>query len=259
LQTKILQYSNYCNYCAVEVNQHIPDAVEHQSIISLHANLEEVDEVCVEIQGDQNLCDVRVMFDGTVDLITKIPEFERYLSPDAEIVKDKDFEKAIKKLQGRKEELNEAERLSVQGFLPEPTPPASSSARTAVEIARENKKRRLVQDSPYRSVQHVLPTSNIVERLFSRAKMIMTDQRKRMNPDNLDALLFLKYNKCRWGSRTVQAYLTANPVPIPQAVAPVAAAAPVAPAAPLPVPNLPQANLADIVVLDAEEEEFPGD
>jgi hypothetical protein len=31
--------------------------------------------------------------------------------------------------------------------------------------------------------------------------------------------------------------------------------APVAAAAPLPVPNLRQANLAEIVVLDAEEEE----
>jgi hypothetical protein len=65
---KIRRAINNCEF-GVEVNQHIPDAEEHQSIISLHANLKEVDEVCVEIQGDQNLCDVRVMFDGTDSIL----------------------------------------------------------------------------------------------------------------------------------------------------------------------------------------------
>jgi hypothetical protein len=37
--------------------------------------------------------------------------------------------------------------------------------------------------------------------------MIMTDQRKSMNPDNFDTLLFLKYSKCRWNINTVQALL----------------------------------------------------
>jgi hypothetical protein len=68
---------------------------------------------------------------------------------------------------------------------------------SAVEKARKDKKRRKVA-SPSRSVNHVLLTNNIVERLFTQAKMILTDQRKHMNPDNLNALLFLKYNKSLW-------------------------------------------------------------
>jgi hypothetical protein len=33
------------------------------------------------------------------------------------------------------------------------------------------------------------------KKLFSRAKLIMTNNRKRMSPENLNALLFLRYNR----------------------------------------------------------------
>jgi len=49
--------------------------------------------------------------------------------------------------------------------------------------------------SAYRSTKHVLPTSNLVERLFSRAKRVMTDSRKCMHPKRLEEVLFLQYNR----------------------------------------------------------------
>ena len=45
-----------------------------------------------------------------------------------------------------------------------------------------------------------------MERLFSQAKYIMNDQRKQMNPESLDAALFLKYNKSYWDIETVNKY-----------------------------------------------------
>jgi hypothetical protein len=60
-------------------------------------------------------------------------------------------------------------------------------------------------------VHHILPASNIVERLFSIAKLIKCDNRKDMLPANLDRLLFLRYNFKRWGQETVQACLDLPP------------------------------------------------
>ena len=42
------------------------------------------------------------------------------------------------------------------------------------------------------------PTSNIVERLFSNAKLIMTALRKKMDPDTFNMILFLKPNRELW-------------------------------------------------------------
>ena len=47
----------------------------------------------------------------------------------------------------------------------------------------EEKKRRRIEKSINRSTEHGSATSNICERLFSAAKLIMTDLRKNMDPD----------------------------------------------------------------------------
>jgi hypothetical protein len=58
-----------------------------------------------------------------------------------------------------------------------------------------------------KDVHHILPTSNVVERLFSRAKLIKTDHRKTMTAAHLDAVLFLRYNRGRWNEQTIQGLL----------------------------------------------------
>jgi hypothetical protein len=47
----------------------------------------------------------------------------------------------------------------------------------------------------YRSTLRVSATSNIVERLFGRAKLVMTDRRKHMDPSTLKMILILRVNK----------------------------------------------------------------
>jgi hypothetical protein len=56
----------------------------------------------------------------------------------------------------------------------------------------------------------LLYTSNIVERLFSQAKYIMTDHRKKMNPDHLNELLILKYHKIHWNAGVVEACINGD-------------------------------------------------
>jgi hypothetical protein len=53
-------------------------------------------------------------------------------------------------------------------------------------------------------MKHLLPTSNIVERLFSRAKIILADRRKRMSPYHLELLLFLRINRDLWNANDIQ-------------------------------------------------------
>ena len=56
-------------------------------------------------------------------------------------------------------------------------------------------KRSRVEDSKYRLTEHVSSTFNVCERLFSVAKLVISDLRKQMNPDTLNMILFLKANK----------------------------------------------------------------
>ncbi len=65
----------------------------------------------------------------------------------------------------------------------------------------ESNKRARIDKSKYRSTQHVTATSNISERLFSLAKLIMSYLRKHMDPDHLEWLPFLKANNNLWLSR----------------------------------------------------------
>ena len=162
--------------------------------------------------------------------------YRTYLSPDAAIVHDKNFENAIVKVQkGLESQLTAEEIKAVKRFfIPTQTDQqidssssnsaasaasssssssSSSSAvgnslHTADEVIEEVQERRAKQQrvwvSAYRFTNHVSPTSNIVERLFSRAKLIMRPHRKHMSPWNLELLLLLRFNKVLWGAQTIQ-------------------------------------------------------
>ena len=60
------------------------------------------------------------------------------------------------------------------------------------------KARTMLTSSMYRSTKHVCSTTNIVERLFSRAKLVMTDLRRSMYPRNLEMLMFRRSNRHLW-------------------------------------------------------------
>ena len=64
--------------------------------------------------------------------------------------------------------------------------------------------RALVKKAEFKSTLHVSPTSNIVERTFSRAGIIMRSHRRLMDPSTLEMLLMLRLNKDIWSKKTVQ-------------------------------------------------------
>ena len=69
-------------------------------------------------------------------------------------------------------------------------------------ISRTKRLRR--QSTPYRNLNHVVPTSNVVERLFSRTKLFFSDRRQRMKPKTLETLIMLLANSKLWDSKTVE-------------------------------------------------------
>ena len=56
----------------------------------------------------------------------------------------------------------------------------------------------------YRSTYNVSSTSNIVERLFSVAGIIMRPHRRQMDPWSLELLIMLRANKDMWNHGTLQ-------------------------------------------------------
>ena len=58
--------------------------------------------------------------------------------------------------------------------------------------------------SKHRSLKHISPTSNVCERIFSRAKLVMRPHRKHISPFHLEMLIFLRCNKGLWNEVTVE-------------------------------------------------------
>ena len=78
---------------------------------------------------------------------------------------------------------------------------------SAMDSAHEEREKRLhssTTSSSTRSTAHTSPTSNICERLFSRAKLVMTAQRCSVDPITLENTLILRYNKDLWDVGTVE-------------------------------------------------------
>ena len=136
-----------------------------------------------------------------------------HLQRNAAIVNDKTFENAIVKIQGNAEvDISNHEKAAVAIFkIPTAPAPLAAAAPATPEASffqraqqqSELKKRKRVEKSSYRSTEHVSATSNICERLFSAAKLIMTDLRKQMDPDTLNTILFLKANKNLWTEKSI--------------------------------------------------------
>ena len=70
-------------------------------------------------------------------------------------------------------------------------------------------KRQRVQDtaegSKYINTRFLLPTSCVVERLFSQAKRVFSPHRRRLNVKTFEALLFLNQNRMLWNLPLVAA------------------------------------------------------
>jgi hypothetical protein len=153
------------------------------------------------------------------DLFVKdYPDFKHYIADDAAIVKDVVFERAIMKI-ARGFPLSEEERIAGLRLL-QPDDPnvqgdedASFSREHAEDhfqgeesysqaLERKLKRQRRITESErsdrYMNLDLLPGTLVNCERLFSAAKFILSDTRKRTSPTLFEALLLLKVNSSYW-------------------------------------------------------------
>ena len=110
------------------------------------------------------------------------------------------------------------EKLAVKLFLKAPLQEEEEEEETKEEGSytesilknADGRKRLKTDTSKYRSTEHVSSTTNIVERINSQAKLIMNEKGKKMDPDCLFLLLFLKMNRHMFDERVIQHILDNN-------------------------------------------------
>jgi hypothetical protein len=197
--------------------QFIPTALESNHISTILASDMSFASASRALQrgGDNQLemTHVRSMFDK---LIREHPGSESKLSATAEVVHSSDFESAVCKVQALDEKLLlPNEKKALKRFLKseneadnEPDSDAEEEAdrdwaQDIIDNADARKRRKLFV-SKYRSLKHISPTSNVCERIFSRAKLVMRPHRKHMSPFHLEMLIFLRCNKGLWNEVTVE-------------------------------------------------------
>ena len=152
---------------------------------------------------------VRKVFDK---LCEKYSFNRRQLSAAATIIHEPLFESAVAKLQGNDSSLTLAEKKKGSFYLIDNAEAESDEneddvlmnflEETLDDAAAESAKRQK-KTCPYRSMDHISATSNIVERLFIRCGIIMRPHRLLMDPSTLEMLIMLRFNKDLWDAREV--------------------------------------------------------
>ncbi|KAE9045761.1 hypothetical protein PR001_g4826 [Phytophthora rubi] len=145
------------------------------------------------LRSTLTLFGVRRLFD---QVIHRYPTLKSQLSATASVVNYLALEGGIVKLQ-RREALTPTERAARAYFRlseaagPQPTPPSDLSI-----TQQAFKRRKIAKRSRYADLVFVPPTV----RIFSAAKLVYSDMRKRMDASTLEMFMFLMYNKDMWTS-----------------------------------------------------------
>lgn len=143
---------------------------------------------------------MRRLFD---QVIKQYPSLKPRLAATAAIVNYPDLELGVVKLQ-RGEALNLAEKTACAEFR-------APSVEQAPEIGADDssivkttfKRRKVARRSYFVDVAYIPPTSNECECFLSSAKLVLLDLRKRMNPEKLEMVMCLMYNRDLWDVSTV--------------------------------------------------------
>ena len=160
-----------------------------------------------------NFATCRVAFDTLIDMFPAErgkKGVKHWLGPDADIIHDKYFERAIERIHGgdKISDLPANLQRKVAHFKPAPAPAAAPDAsRHFLSRALDEVEARYAVDVSFR---HFLRVNNICERLFSRCKLLMTDNRKLMDPSTLEVLIMLRTNKDLWDERDME-WILNNP------------------------------------------------
>ncbi|KAH9069274.1 hypothetical protein Ae201684P_004962 [Aphanomyces euteiches] len=107
--------------------------------------------------------------------------------------------------------LNESERRSVERLKIDAVAPNEVPIDRPCLAERAKKRmKKTGDDKQFMDCRFIRPTSNICERLFSMAKLALTDRRRAMHPQTFEQQVFLKVNMAYWGVDDVIEIMTEN-------------------------------------------------
>jgi hypothetical protein len=211
----------------VELLSLLPNHLEIAYLRNAFETLKKFDSITVMLQREgMSFVESREIFDL---FLKDFPDFANYISDEAMIVENELFEKAVMRL-ARGFPLSEEQEAFLFPLLKEqcaePDTPASASADAdegsnvdalsySEELQRKLKRQKLEQmqaEKPklYVDLSLIPGTSVNCERLFSAAKFILSDTRKRTSPKLFEALLLLKVNKKYWNALSVSKAMRKN-------------------------------------------------
>ncbi|GMF43775.1 unnamed protein product [Phytophthora fragariaefolia] len=182
-----------------ELDEEMPSPAANRRLKALLAQLADVESVSKKLQSKGlNLLDARDLLDGLLEIQ---PSFANYLGT---------YSGVVKVLAGQEKRLSRPQRAALQPFSRAKNAaggPTGETGPTKMGFADRILKRRKVEVAPsaYELLAIIPPTSNIVERLFSVARMVLRYERNRMTPLTLEMVMFLKVNEGYWDVTTVDA------------------------------------------------------
>ena len=162
--------------------------------------MEQFENITKQLQDPTTtLSDVRAIFNAAIE---EYESLSFYLKADADIIKSPHFESAIVKvLDDSVDQLTAEEKNDIMCFRQNAGGNVANASNddelTLVQKALKNKRRKVVHGE-YLNLNFVPPTSNVVERLFSNARLVLTDYRKSMTPYTFECVMFLKINRNFW-------------------------------------------------------------
>jgi hypothetical protein len=209
------------------VTAYLPDNFQYQTLMVLLHHMRNFHSITMELQiANMDIRESRELFDQLID---EYPEMDFYLKADAKIIHNPIFDRAVIKVVSNMEDnLSDYERKSIELFkIPKDhnsntaednSIDKSDKAHTyettrdryrAKRQKREQEEQRF-KESEYVDLRFLLSTSNVVERLFSLAKLTLTDHRMRMAALTFESLLLLQKNKDYWNISDVSKAIMAG-------------------------------------------------
>ncbi|KAE9285139.1 hypothetical protein PR003_g26668 [Phytophthora rubi] len=154
-----------------------------------------------------SLADARKLFDG---VIKAFPASSHYLAPKSSIVKAPDFESGIVKvITGKDNKLSSAEERALGRFRRWSTGNDDEEEEN-LSFAERLLRVKGRKQSKFIDLRWIPPTSNDVERLFSKAGLVLTDRRQSLHPTTLETLVMLEYNRSLWDAELVAMAIKSN-------------------------------------------------
>lgn len=171
---------------------------EDQQVDAIWETMKKLDSITLCLKRDNTtVSQVRVMFDT---VILHHAEMEDSLKNNADIVECKDYEsELVKDQQNRSRDLSTVEKAAIEHLRkPHNKGDTKTCNLSIAEIALQKHLEQQQSSTEYIHSRFIVPTSNMCERLFSKASRTLTDCRKSWSSTSLEAQIFLHANDDVW-------------------------------------------------------------